>query len=186
MSTTDIRTTVSDTVEVRRARRTSNSRPGEASSPGAPTNHRGRRVGLFAGALIALFVLAGCNVPVQQWVPDFNSDGHIDAAEVEHQRAEIARKLADNLEQQRRAVQSHPFLSCVRAHESGGNYGAQNPSSSASGAYQFIDSTWRNVSVRSGHPGYATAAHAPWYVQDAVAMWLYNNGGRSAWAGTGC
>ena len=97
------------------------------------------------------------------------------------------------IEDQRRATQRHPFLTCVRHHESDrgayphiNGYGAQNPYSSASGAYQFINSTWRNVSARSGHAGYATAASAPWYVQDAVALWTYNNGGRSAWAGTGC
>lgn len=93
----------------------------------------------------------------------------------------------------RLSVQQHPFLACVRHHESDrgpwphtNGYTAQNPYSSASGAYQFIDGTWRNVSVRAGHPGYARASHAPWYVQDEVALWLYNNGGRSAWAGTGC
>jgi hypothetical protein len=87
----------------------------------------------------------------------------------------------------------HPFLVCVRHHESdrgpwphANGYRAQNPSSSASGAYQFLDSTWRNVSGRAGHPGYAKASHAPIGVQDAVALWMYNNGGRSAWAGTGC
>lgn len=87
----------------------------------------------------------------------------------------------------------HPFLTCVRHHESDrgsyphdDGYHAQNPYSSASGAYQFIDSTWRNVSGRAGHGGYPTAASAPPHVQDAVALWLYNNGGKSAWNGTGC
>jgi len=85
-------------------------------------------------------------------------------------------------------VSGHPFLRCVRAHESdtAGGYRAQNPTSTASGAYQFLDSTWRNVAPKAGFPGYSRAIHAPPRVQDHVALWLYNNGGRSAWNGTGC
>ena len=85
-------------------------------------------------------------------------------------------------------VSGHPFLRCVRAHESdtAGGYRAQNPTSTASGAYQFLDSTWRNVAPKAGHPGWSRAIHAPPRVQDHVALWLYNNGGRSAWNGTGC
>ena len=115
---------------------------------------------------------------------------------------ELARQAAEReaaeawyrgVEASRRSTQLHPFLTCVRHHESDrgayphiNGYGAQNPDSTASGAYQFVDGTWRNVSAKAGYPGYATAAHAPWYVQDAVALWLYNNGGKSAWNGTGC
>lgn len=173
-----------DAVAVHRTRRSSAPRPGDTSSPGAPStrSRRGRRIGAVAGAMVALALLSGCNVPVSQWVPDFNGDGQIDAAEVAHQTQAVAQAV----EAHRRSVQNHPFLACVRAHESGGNYTAQNPSSSASGAYQFLTSTWRNVSARAGHPGYPRASAAPWWVQDAVALWLYSNGGRSAWAGTGC
>ena len=173
-----------DTVAARRDRRTGAPRPGEGSSPraSATTRRRRRGVGMVAGAVVALFLLTGCNLPVEKWVTDFNGDGHIDQAEISRASSEILLAIAA----QRRAVQAHPFLSCVRAHESGGNYAAQNRYSSASGAYQFLDSTWRNVSVKSGHPGYGRAMQAPWHVQDAVALWLYNNGGRSAWAGTGC
>lgn len=82
----------------------------------------------------------------------------------------------------------HPTLICIRAHESdtAGGYQAQNPHSSASGAYQYIDSTWRNVSRMAGHPGYARAIHAPPHVQDEVAWWHINHLGTSAWAGSGC
>ena len=78
------------------------------------------------------------------------------------------------------------FLACVRRHESGGNYQAKNPTSTASGAYQFLDSTWRTMSARAGHSGYGSARHAPPAVQDAVAIYTVNSGWRSAWNGTGC
>ena len=78
------------------------------------------------------------------------------------------------------------FLACVRRHESGGNYQAENPVSTASGAYQFLDSTWRTMSARAGHSGWGHAASAPPWVQDAVAIYTVNSGWRSAWHGTGC
>lgn len=147
-----------------------------------------------AVALLALLA-TGCfpTGPVEEWVTDYDRDGRISQAEVDFHKAAIVHRANEALEQRRRAVQRHPFLTCVRHHESDrgayphiNGYGARNPRSTASGAYQFLNSTWRNVSGRAGHPGYARAADAPWYVQDAVALWLYNNGGRSAWAGTGC
>lgn len=55
------------------------------------------------------------------------------------------------------------ILATIRTKESGGNYSAQNPLSSASGAYQFLDSTW------GGYGGYAKARLAPPSVQDAKA-----------------
>jgi hypothetical protein len=167
-------------------------------SPQAPTGRsrrRTRRLGVLAGAALVAVLATGCfpTGPAHTWVPDFNDDGRISQAEIDLHKQDVINRVVKAIEDQRRARQRHPFLTCVRAHESdpGGyphinGYGAQNPYSSASGAYQFIDSTWRNVSNRAGHPGYAKASHAPWYVQDEVALWLVNNGGRSAWAGTGC
>lgn len=104
------------------------------------------------------------------------------------QRAVLDELARRSTEAERRAIQAHPFLVCVRAHESdrAGGYAAQNPRSTASGAYQFLDSTWRSVSPRAGFPGYSRAVDAPWWVQDAVALWHYRNLGPSAWAGTGC
>ena len=65
----------------------------------------------------------------------------------------------------------------VKARESGGDYTAQNPMSSASGAWQFLDSTWDN------YDGYARAADAPWWIQDARAREVWANGaGCAAWS----
>jgi len=96
---------------------------------------------------------------------------------------------------QRRAIQLHPYLVCVRHHESdrgpyphtNGYYiGNSHGQSTSSGAYQFVDGTWRSASAQAGYPGYAKAMHAPDWIQDAVAHHLATTGGRSAWNGTGC
>lgn len=54
-------------------------------------------------------------------------------------------------------------LKVIRKLESGNNYRAQNPRSSASGAYQFLDTTW------GGYKGYASAKDAPASIQDDKA-----------------
>jgi Transglycosylase-like domain len=56
-----------------------------------------------------------------------------------------------------------PILATIRALESGGNYQAQAAGSSASGAYQFLDTTW------NGYGGYTPASAAPPAIQDAKA-----------------
>jgi len=72
------------------------------------------------------------------------------------------------------AQQSSPdvnqILSTIRQVESSNNYGAQAKGSSASGAYQFIDSTWQASTKKAGlGTEYARAKDAPPEVQDAVA-----------------
>jgi murein DD-endopeptidase MepM/ murein hydrolase activator NlpD len=54
-------------------------------------------------------------------------------------------------------------MTATRELESGGNYGAVARGSTASGAYQVIDSTW------NGYGGYARAVDAPPAVQDQFA-----------------
>ena len=57
----------------------------------------------------------------------------------------------------------------------GGRYNIQSRASSASGAYQFIDSTWRSASAAAGYGGqYARAYQAPPAVQDAVFNHYFN------------
>ena len=59
--------------------------------------------------------------------------------------------------------------------ESGGNYGAVNPSSGAGGAYQILPSTWRDYGGR-GSPQNASKAE-----QNSIAAQIYAASGRSAW-----
>jgi hypothetical protein len=54
-------------------------------------------------------------------------------------------------------------LATIRDVESGGDYRAQSRGSSASGAYQFLDTRW------NGYGGYTHAKDAPRGVQDAKA-----------------
>ena len=82
----------------------------------------------------------------------------------------------------------YQFAQCVISHESrnAGMYTAQNPYSSASGAYQFIDGTWQVASRAAGYPGYSRAMYAPPRVQDAVFYYVVSHGGALHWRGTHC
>jgi len=70
----------------------------------------------------------------------------------------------------------------IRQCESGGNYRAENPTSTASGAYQFLAGTWRDVT------GLEPPASAyPPAVQDAAFTKLYAQLGTKPWnASRGC
>jgi hypothetical protein len=68
------------------------------------------------------------------------------------------------------------FEACVIARESGGNPTAYNPSSGASGLFQFLASTWDN------YGGYSEARYAPVSVQEAYFAIEYAADGTSPWA----
>lgn len=65
-----------------------------------------------------------------------------------------------------------PIIAC----ESGGNPTAQNPTSSASGLFQFIDSTWASLGGSTAH-----AKDAPVAEQYAIANRQYAISGFTAW-----
>ena len=83
--------------------------------------------------------------------------------------------LDDHIESAREA-----FLACVVQAESGGDPTAQNPTSSASGLFGDLDSTW------GGYGGYQHAREAPPAVQWQMNEALYDEAGRSPWSGDGC
>ena len=65
----------------------------------------------------------------------------------------------------------------VMMRESRGDIRAENPRSTASGKWQFLDGTW------GGYGGYAHASHAPEQVQDERARQLWAGGrGCSHWS----
>jgi hypothetical protein len=66
-------------------------------------------------------------------------------------------------------------LLAIRHCESHDDYRAENPRSTASGAFQIIDGTW------AGYGGYRHASHAPRAVQDRQALALYADRGTQPW-----
>ncbi|MFV0309068.1 MAG: hypothetical protein ACK5OX_15140 [Desertimonas sp.] len=68
------------------------------------------------------------------------------------------------------------MLATIRTLESAGNYTAQAATSTASGAYQFIDATWTHyLELAAGDTAaYPHAKDAPPTVQDQVAALLVN------------
>ena len=73
-------------------------------------------------------------------------------------------------------------LAQIAQNESGSNYTATNPASTASGAYQMINSTWQMAASNVGIDTslYPTAKSAPPALQDAAALWLLQTYGPNA------
>jgi muramidase (phage lysozyme) len=77
---------------------------------------------------------------------------------------------------------------CIAHHESwtSGLWTAENPTSTASGAFQFVDGSWKAYSRSAGLSGYARASSAPPRVQAAVAAHVITDYGTYPWKGSGC
>jgi hypothetical protein len=75
--------------------------------------------------------------------------------------------------------------SCIRFHESGGNY-QRNSGNGYYGAYQFLPASWNAAARGAGYPQYANgrADLAPPFVQDAAAVWLQARSGWGQWPQT--
>jgi transglycosylase-like protein len=76
----------------------------------------------------------------------------------------------------------------VQHYESGGDYTAHNPTSTASGAYQFTNPTWKSYATMAGvdTSAYPTAASAPPYLQDKVFSQAVSSNGLRDWTCPGC
>lgn len=70
----------------------------------------------------------------------------------------------------RHKVSLSGIAACIAKYESGGNPRAENPNSSASGLFQFIDGTWNHFG------GYSRAKYAPVSVQLEKFYQVWDNG----------
>jgi septal ring factor EnvC (AmiA/AmiB activator) len=106
--------------------------------------------------------LAKLKSQIGGWVHDIQEAERISAAEAE---GEVERWLGG------------PFSipSYIVMCESGGNYGAVNPSSGAGGAYQILPSTWQL------YGGQGEPQNAPKAEQDRIAAEIWADSGSSAW-----
>jgi hypothetical protein len=76
-----------------------------------------------------------------------------------------------------------PVLQPIAKRESNLDYRAQNPTSSASGALQDVDATWREATRALGYGDqWAHAKDAPPDVQNAANIWLHGRYGTKPWA----
>jgi len=90
-----------------------------------------------------------------------------------HAKAVQAKKATKKTYTKVKKVSLAGIAACIAKYESGGNPRAQNPHSSASGLFQFVDGTWNNFR------GYARAMYAPVSVQLEKFYQVWD-GGRGA------
>jgi type II secretory pathway pseudopilin PulG len=76
------------------------------------------------------------------------------------------------------------LLLTIREHESGGNYRAYNPSGCIGGcygAYQLTAEYMDDWAREAGYPNYAYVGFWPPEIQDAVALYKFNQTGGDLW-----
>lgn len=80
------------------------------------------------------------------------------------------------------------FAKCVSHHESWSPHmwTAENPISTASGGFQWIDGSWRTNLKRAGFSGPGHAAYASPVLQAEVTAWVIAHNGQWNWKGTHC
>jgi septal ring factor EnvC (AmiA/AmiB activator) len=111
--------------------------------------------------------LAGLKSNIGDWV------GEIQAAKVA--AAEEASQASAEETVERWLGGPYSIPTYIVMCESGGNYGAVNPSSGAGGAYQILPSTWRL------YGGQGSPQDAPKSEQDSIAAQIWADSGSSAW-----
>jgi hypothetical protein len=138
----------------------------------------------LAGAILLMLTLTACSpAQVSSW---FAARGRPVSTEFATAisnsiKAEMARNSAADHAARHNGSRGTCSETGIFYAESGGNWHAHNARSSASGGYQFLDSTWGR------HRGYASATDAPPWVQREKFLQLWNNGaGRSHWAQSVC
>jgi peptidoglycan hydrolase CwlO-like protein len=108
------------------------------------------------------------------------SESQADLSAVEDQISELEAEQAEQQAEQEGAPLYEGGPYAIPTHivmcESGGNYGALNPSSGAGGAYQILPSTWR------AYGGQGLPHQAPPAEQDRIAAMIWRDSGPSAWS----
>ena len=118
------------------------------------------------------------------WVGDIEAARAAAARAAQAQQAAAAAESAQSVQSAQNEVDKwlggpYTIPSYIVACESGGNYGAVNPSSGAGGAYQILPSTWA-LYGGSGAPQNASKAE-----QDRIAAQIWNDSGSGAWVCAG-
>lgn len=118
-----------------------------------------------------------------------NAQSRIDelSSQVRHLRSQLAiKRAAKKKAAAARAATAAPrhrgwaIPGYIVMCESGGNYRAENSSTTASGAYQILDSTWQAYGGLASGTGHAAYASPGW--QDTIAARIWDGGaGASQW-----
>lgn len=90
-----------------------------------------------------------------------------------HKTKKIVHKTIKRVAHKVKKVSLSGIAACIAKYESGGNPRAQNPHSTASGLFQFVNGTWNHFG------GYARAMYAPVSVQ-LQKFYIVWDGGRGA------